>query len=642
MNRSLNSTFVLDSLRAKLLLALCCILCYAYTVRNGYSLDDDFAFYDNAYVQEGIKGIPDLLTHPYYSDAHLSLDYRPIAGITFAIEKEFFGNNPHVSHFINLLLYIITVILVFQLFVRVFSLDILLSFIIALFYAVHPAHIEVVASIKNREELFSFLFAVLTFIYVHKLFEQKTSQKRVVGVLIVMLFLLLSFASKMTNITLIPIIFLYLYFKGYHREKKLFYPFVILVSVFTMLYTGRLYMMLQRPIYDLENPMVLIHDLSTKLGTGMASLFFYFRFMLVPYPFSFFYGFNTIPLVGMDEPIPVLSTVLHLILFIYGVVLFLKKDKTGFFIIAYFGAISVYSNLIMLYTGIVSERALFSPSVWFIASICSYLYSRVSSVKDAKIRSTSEIAVMGSAAIVLTVYGALDINRVTEWHDRISLMNADVKHLQNSTLANYFYGCVLKKEAEDQRDTAVQNKYLTESKQYLYHVCTLSPAYPYGYFRLGQIYRYDRYQSDSAYYYFKKAYANGSDLTDVAYQYGRLEYEVGDKNLSSDVFSKLYQKLPGDTFTVFYHALLLMKTGHAEEGHKVNAIFMKMAPSYYQSYFNEGIYYQFIGDADNAAKNYETSVRLGCIDPTVYRFLADYYQSHSLTDDANRYNKLIQ
>ena len=642
MGKSLGNIFILDSLRAKLLLALCCVLCYAGTLRNGYSLDDDFAFYDNAYVQQGIKGIPDLLTHPYYSDARLTLDYRPIAGITYAIEKQFFGNSPHISHLVNLLIYIFTVILILQLFTGVFGLDIMLSFIIALFYAVHPAHIEVVASIKNREEMLSLTFALLTFIYVHRLFEQKTAKKRYIGVLIVMAFLLLSFASKMTNITLIPIIFLYLYFNGYHKQKKLFYPFVALVTIFTVVYTGRLYSMLQRPIYDLENPMVMVHDLSIKLGTGMASLFFYLRFMLVPYPFSFFYGFNTVPLIGMDEPVAVLSTLIHLILFIYGAVLFFRKEKLGFFIMAYFVAISVYSNLIMLYTGIVSERALFSPSLWFIAALCSYLYSRVTAVKDTKSRGSSEIALAGFASLVFAIYGVLDINRVTQWHDRISLMSADVRHVENSTLANYFYACVLKSTAEEQKDTAMQNKYMSEAKQYFYHVCTLSPMYPYGYFRLGLIYRYDSYRPDSAYYYFKKAYTANSGLTEVAYQYGRLEYEVGDKKLSSDIFADLYRKIPGDTFTVFYHALLLMKTGHAEEGHQVNAVFMKMAPNYYQSYFNEGVYYQLIGDSANAAKNYETSVHLGCIDPTVYRFLAEYYQNQGRIDDANRYNKLLQ
>ena len=642
MIKSLSNIFVLDSLRARLLLALCCIVCYANTIRNGYSLDDDFAAYGNVYVQKGIEGIPDLLTHPYYSDAHLTLDYRPVAGITYAIEKQFFGNNPHLSHLVNLLLYIITVFLVFRLFTFVFGLDILLSFIIALFYAVHPAHIEVVASIKNREELFSFLFALLTFIYAHRLFQQNTSRQRVIGVLLVMVFLLLSFASKMTNITLVPIVFLYLYFKGYHKQKKHFYPFFILVSAFTIAYTGRLYMMLQRPIYDLENPIVMVKDVSTKLGTGMASLFFYFRFMLAPYPFSFFYGYNTIPLVGMDEPIPVLSILLHLCLFIYGGVLFLRKEKLGFFIIAYFVAISVYSNLIMLYTGIVSERALFSPSIWFIAALCSYLYNKVTTIKDTKSRGRSEVALAGLASLVFVIYGVLDINRVTQWHDRISLMSADVRHVQNSTLANYFYACVLKGTAEEQKDTALQNKYMSEAKQYFYHVCTLSPMYPYGYFRLGLIYRYDSYRPDSAYYYFKRAYQANSSLTEVAYQYGRLEYEVGDKKLSSDIFADLYRKIPGDTFTVFYHALLLMKTGHAEEGHQVNSIFMKMAPNYYQSYFNEGVYFQLIGDSADAAKNYETAIRLGCTDQTVYKFLADYYQSQGRTDDANRYNKFLQ
>jgi tetratricopeptide (TPR) repeat protein len=140
-------------------------------------------------------------------------------------------------------------------------------------------------------------------------------------------------------------------------------------------------------------------------------------------------------------------------------------------------------------------------------------------------------------------------------------MSSDIEHLESSTLANYFYGCVLKNKGEAQNDTTLQNQYLGEAKKYFYHTNAISPGYPYGYFRLGLIYRYDRYQPDSAFYFFKKAFTLNSGLPDVTYEYGRAEYEFGDMKIASDVFAQLYQRVPNDTFTVFYHALLLIKTG---------------------------------------------------------------------------------
>lgn len=638
MAKELKSIFVLDGLRAKILLIMCCIVCYIGVVRNDYALDDDFAFYSNQYVQKGINGIPDILTHPYYSDGTLSFDYRPVASITFAIEKEIFGNNPHVSHGVNLLLYILCVLLVLSLLTEVFGLNIMPAFLIALLFAIHPVHTEVVASIKNREELLSFIFCLLGFFAVYRFFLQNSTAGWLKYAILTMMCLLLSFASKLTSIPMFGILVVMLYFKGWHRKAKLFFPLIGVIGILSLVYIVVIFKVSNRPVYDLENPLVAYHDFSTKIGTTAASLLFYFRFMCVPYPFSFFYGFNTIPVAKIDDPVAVLSVFIHTALLIYGLILFFRKDIAGFFILSYFIAISVYSNIVMLYTGIVSERALFFPSLWLLAGICIWVYDRVSApTVSIPIRRGLLIVV----AVLLTIYGVLDINRVAQWHDTISLMSADIMHLDNSTLANYFYACVLKNKAEEQRDTIAYKRYMTESKKYFYQVNALSPGYPYGYFRLGLIYRYDEYTPDSAYYYFNKAYAMNSVPTDIQYQYGRTQYEFGDMIKSADAFAKLYQTLPGDTFTVFYHALLQLKTGNIAEGKRVAELFLQMAPHYYQSHFNMGVYYELVHDPDNAAREYETSVKQGCTDPKVYRFLIEYYNNHGRAQDAANLSRLL-
>ena len=634
---TLANNFLLNNLRCRLLLVICCIVCYGSTLQNDFAMDDDFSYYSNMYVQKGISGIPDILTHPYYSDGTLSFDYRPIAGITFAIEKELFGNNPHVAHFVNLVLYIIAVLLVFTALIDVFGLGFIPAFLIGLFFAVHPAHTEVVASIKNREEIFSLIFALMALIYSHRLFALQTQRAKATYLVLALLFIGLSFISKLSNLSMVPIIILSLYFRGYHRNKSSFYPLAALLAVLTVLYVAKMATMNQRPIYDLENPLVSYHDLSSKLGTSAATLFFYLRFMFVPFPFSYFYGYNTIPVIGAESPLSILSIMIHAVILVYGALLFFKKDKIGLFIIAYLIAISAYNNLAVIYTGIVSERALFVPSFYFIAAFICIIYKWLS---DSQSLRTPMLVI---ASLWFSIYGVLTINRASQWHDTIKLMSSDIKHLENSTLANYFYACVLKIKGEAEVDTTIQNKYLAEAKKYFYQTNSLSPTYPYGYFRLGLIYRYDRYMPDSAYYFFKKAYTLNSGLMDVCYQYGRAEYEFGDMKLSNDVFAELYKKIPGDTFTVFYHALLLMKTGHPEEGHKINAIFMSMAgQNYYQPYFNEGLYYQMVGDSAHAAENYETSLKMGCMDQTVYRFLIDYYQKQGRRDDVNRLLPLLR
>lgn len=634
------SWFVLDDLRARLILALACFAFFGNAVLNGYSLDDDFAFYNNPYVQEGVAGIPDLLTHPYLTEGNMSVDYRPVSGISLAIEKSIFGNNPHVSHLVNLLLYALAVLLFFHLLRRVLQLDTAVSLVVALLYACHPSHTEVVASIKNREEIFSILFCMLAFLQADRFFALQKGRDLVISFVLTLVWVMLSLLSKMTTLPMVAIMALLFFYKGYLRKKPLYFGLLGAIALASLLYSAYLFHIANRPVFDLENPLATIPDLSPKLGTTLESLWFYLKFMCWPYPFCFFYGYNTIPVIGIDAPLAIISLFVHLLLLVYGAIAFFRKDITGFFILAYFISISVYSNLIKPYTGIVSERALFFPGAWFVGAACSFVYARVKRLPEGSDAPARFIT--GFLALLLTVYAYLDLNRVAEWHDTISLMRNDLKHLGNSTLANYFFGGILKATAEQATDTAVQDRYLEEAKKYYYITNTISPAYPYGYFRLGLIYRYDRLLGDSAYYYFRKAYELNPTLNDVSYQYGRTEYEFGDINRASLIFSDLYKRLPGDTFTVFYRAMLLLKTGHYEEGHQVNAIMLKMAPAYYQPYYNEGLYYQFTGDSAKAVANYETSLRYGSPDQGSYKFLLQYYRSHGMENDAARIARLLQ
>src|SRR6185369_7431243 len=81
--------------------------------------------------------------------------YRPLSVITFAIEIGIFGpGHPAKSHFVNIVLYGLLVVMLFK-FMRdhLFKNNSLIPFIAALIFAIHPIHTEVVANIKSRDEI---------------------------------------------------------------------------------------------------------------------------------------------------------------------------------------------------------------------------------------------------------------------------------------------------------------------------------------------------------------------------------------------------------------------------------------------------------------------------------------------------------
>ena len=137
------------------------LLLYANSIGNNYNLDDELVTRNHKLTAQGILAIPEIFSSPYYTDeAGYSYEYRPVVLASFAIEHQFFGDNPHVSHFINLLLYALCCLVLYRLLLKFINGQ-MLSLCITLLFVANPVHTEVVCSIKNRDEILSLLFALL-------------------------------------------------------------------------------------------------------------------------------------------------------------------------------------------------------------------------------------------------------------------------------------------------------------------------------------------------------------------------------------------------------------------------------------------------------------------------------------------------
>ncbi|MDD3876515.1 MAG: tetratricopeptide repeat protein [Bacteroidales bacterium] len=140
---------------------------YANTINNNYNLDDELVTRGHVLTGKGVQGLIDIFSKPYYSDASGNdYEYRPIVLASYAIEHQIFGENPHTGHFINTLLYALLILVLFRsLKLIFFNYNILLPFIVSLLFAAHPIHTEVVASLKNRDEILALMFGLLSLQY---------------------------------------------------------------------------------------------------------------------------------------------------------------------------------------------------------------------------------------------------------------------------------------------------------------------------------------------------------------------------------------------------------------------------------------------------------------------------------------------
>lgn len=185
------------------LLGLITFFVYLNSIQNGYNLDDELVTRNHPLTSKGLSAIWEIITSPYYSDdMGYSYGYRPMVLLSFAIENYFFGESPHVGHFINLLIYMSIVVLAFKFLIKLFGIDYqYIAFFAMLIFAVHPVHTEVVNSLKNRDELLGLFFALISLSF---LVKQNFNEKKYLWFLLFCIFLIFSILSKKSSI---PIFF---------------------------------------------------------------------------------------------------------------------------------------------------------------------------------------------------------------------------------------------------------------------------------------------------------------------------------------------------------------------------------------------------------------------------------------------------
>jgi len=200
-------------------------LIYGNSIKNGYSIDDDFVTTTNPEapnhkIEKGIKGIPEIFSTRYVESEKQSFEYRPLVLVTYALEYQFFGSNPSVSHFINVLIYALTCVLLFMMLSSLLrKYHIVFPLLITFLFLVHPIHNEVVNNLKSRDELLSFLFGISSLYFFLRRIEFGKWQ----NLLLAILYFALALLSKKTSIIFIAIIPLTIYFFTSVKLKKLLF-----------------------------------------------------------------------------------------------------------------------------------------------------------------------------------------------------------------------------------------------------------------------------------------------------------------------------------------------------------------------------------------------------------------------------------
>ncbi len=195
-----------------LLVFLLALVQYSNTLTHDYAWDDELVITKNAATQKGISGLGTIWTEPSFIPQRDI--YRPIPQTLFALEKQFFGNNPAVGHAFSILYYALCVLLLYLVLKKLFrkTHPIILLTITALF-AVHPVHTEVVANIKSRDEILALLFSLGSIFF----FVKYLDHAKIKHLLFAIILLVLGCLSKLNAITILaffPVLYFYRKMEG--------------------------------------------------------------------------------------------------------------------------------------------------------------------------------------------------------------------------------------------------------------------------------------------------------------------------------------------------------------------------------------------------------------------------------------------
>ncbi|HOY33349.1 MAG TPA: glycosyltransferase family 39 protein [Bacteroidales bacterium] len=628
-------------IRTIFFLLILVFILYGNTIPNHYSMDDEFVTFNNPLIKKGISAVPEIFTTHYVNNARQHYDYRPVVKLSFALEYALFRNNPHISHLFNVLLYFVLCATLFLVLKKLLhNYHPWLALMICLLFAAHPVHTEVVASLKNRDELLSMLGCVLSWYFIIKYTDKRKWHTLTAAVL----FFVLAFYSKPNAIVYAVIIPLSLYFFKEMKLSKLLIlaAIMLLFAVILNVIPAMFLSPPNREVLYFENPLFYEQGLWLRLGTALVVVLFYMKLLFFPHPLLFYYGYDMIPVTTPANTGAIISLILCTGLLVVALRLFRRRHIMSFGILAFYISIFIFSNIFIPMPGIVAERFAFMASLGFVmaVSVMIFLVFRLDiNHKGAfmlkKIKYPAVIFLL-----ILFLYTVQTIARNADWRDFRTLYSHDIEYLDRSAKANALYASFLYSEIYRNKDPQKQRALALEAQRYYGQAVNIYPGYAIAWNNLGIL--YFRYQHDlgNASGCWKKAAA-----CDTAYAEPWLNIATAyDEMNLPDSAEKYYLKCVEvrQNYTAAYQKLaeFYYRQGDVPKAIITNKKIMETDPASDVPYINIGNYSLLAGDTINAIALWETAIKKYPYNPDLCLNLAKYFEHAGNPEKASYYQKL--
>lgn len=570
----LNSNYILGGI-----LLLTFLLFYNTLTNNFVNLDDSGYIKDNPDIKSlSAKNIAAIFSSFY------NANYHPFTTLSYAIEYNLFGLNAKPYHFVNLFIHLLNTLMVFRL-IKKISGKLEVASITALFFAIHPMHVESVAWISERKDLlYSFFFICGLSTYYE--YTHATANKNKLYIYTILLFLC-SLMSKSTAIIfpLMLLIFDYYFRRGW-KKKVLFekIPFFLLSLVF-----GVITILSQKSAGAINADLMPDYNLFQRFFIVCYTTSYYIVKLLLP--------FNLAVLHFAPTELPYYYYLSPLFLLLLAFLVYKSrtmKRELIFGLLFYLAGVSLTSQIIPVGYTVVSERYSYLPYIGLFF-IMGCFYAAVQN-KNYFVKLKPVINYLLAGVTLFFIIITFQRNKV--WQNSINLFTDLVKKYPDQAHAHF----ILAKNLIDIPD-------LNAAWASINRAIELDPKMPESYFYRGNIY-YGQVNYAAALNDYLKAIELNPTYSEAYYNIGVTYNTTNRFQESIEPLTKAISITPNEYMyqtraSSFFNLRRLQEA--ADDYTKAIAINPKLG----QAYFNRGATYLNMEQRANACADWKTASGLG-------------------------------
>ncbi|MAX79131.1 MAG: hypothetical protein CL843_03030 [Crocinitomicaceae bacterium] len=642
---------------------------YAQTITYDYALDDKIVITGNQITEQGFSGI---FKHFFYDSMNgfwaknYGVDvetignknlvsggrYRPITMVTHSIEYGLFGDNPGISHIINALLYGLTGAFLFLFLQKLFPIKDQkwfwnVPFVATLIFICHPLHTEVVANIKGRDEILSFLFILISGIHFLNYIDVK-HQKHLIYT---GLFFALSIFSKETTAPFLILFPLTAYYFRKADINRILIPSATVIIVF-FIYVAIRFSVLNgesNSPNELMNDPFLLATPSERLATIVLTIGAYLKLSFFPHPLTHDYYPFHLPFIPAEqhyaswsEPAVFITLVILLGLLILTISGLLKKSVLSYGILWYFGTLALVSNVLFPVGVFMNERFLYIPTAGLSLILGYYIVQWAPSINLSKSR-----IIAGVLGFVLIAFSVKTIARNQAWKNDNTLALTDLKISEGSAKVKMSAGVQYIQKAYNTANPEEKQRLLYEAIPVLEKSAQIHSKYAQALILLGKAYYELKEYDHSSHYFLQLASVNPFFENKAALNYNisiaqkQIEKQQFDAGIA--LLKKTMTYYPND-FSV-YNVLGMTYGRYLQDARQSEQYLLKayqLAPENADVLMNIGTLYAQQGKLNEARTYFEIAVKKVPNNLILLRNLASICYNTGDRENFNRYNARIQ